>query len=71
MRCEICDGDMFARAEYVAGDVHAPALECLTCRAIALDETTAAPGEERDSVRRVKALRRAISSANMRAVKKA
>jgi hypothetical protein len=59
MRCQICGGDVFVPSEYWTDGVRAPAKECASCHALALDEGAATSDEERDSVRLAAAARAA------------
>lgn len=60
MRCNVCGGADFVACDYRMGDVVAPALGCLRCKAIALDESLARTGEERESVKLAIAMRTAV-----------
>ncbi len=62
MRCTVCGGDRFVSTEYRAGSVEAPALECLTCGAVVLEEAVARTEEERESVKMAIALRKAAQN---------
>ncbi len=63
MCCTICDGKDFVVVEYVTtGGVRAPALRCVRCDAIHLDEAVARSTEELDSVRLAKAERASAST---------
>ncbi len=65
MCCTVCFGQSFVAIEYVTKEsVRAPALRCLRCDAIHLDEAVARSNEERESVRLAKA-ERAASSGQM------
>ncbi len=58
MCCTVCFGQSFVAIEYVTKEsVRAPALRCLRCEAIHLDEAVARSDEERESVRLAKAER--------------
>jgi hypothetical protein len=59
MRCNICGGDRLTASEYRTGSVRAPAMECVACHAIVLDESLATSEQERDSVRLAVAARAA------------
>jgi hypothetical protein len=51
MQCNVCGGERFTKSEYQMDPGPAPALECLHCHALNLDEEAARSEEERDSVR--------------------
>jgi hypothetical protein len=55
--CEVCGGTEFVPAEYTSEAGRAPALECIRCRALNLDESAAHDEKERDSVKLAKAVR--------------
>lgn len=63
MVCTVCSGTRFVSAEYNTGEAHrsrpAPALECVTCHAVFLEEGIARTEEERASVKIAIALRAA------------
>ncbi len=62
MVCNVCGCADFVATEYVLDEGHrAPALECLGCRALALDENAASTEAERESVKLAKALRARIA----------
>jgi hypothetical protein len=60
--CTVCGGHGFVAVEYVTKEaIRAPALKCLLCNAIHLDEAVARSSEERESVRLAKAERAAVT----------
>ena len=63
-KCKVCEGSVFAAAEYrtLPGRAAVPALECADCRALMLDESVASSPDERDSIRLAKAARCALSA---------
>ncbi len=67
MRCTVCGGTRFVATEYNTGDgrtrVPAPALECVKCLAIVLEEGVARSDEERESVKMAIAMRAAVQDA--------
>jgi hypothetical protein len=58
--CEVCGGDAFLMCDYVTSSTTCPALRCVKCGAIMLDEEVARSSEERESVRELKAARARI-----------
>ena len=65
MRCTVCGGTRFVATEYKTGEMTAPAMECASCLAIALEEGVARTEEERESVKIAIALRAAVRDASM------
>lgn len=59
MQCSVCRGEQFVATEYKMDGAAAPALECVRCRALNLDETVARSKEDLDSVRMAVAARAA------------
>jgi hypothetical protein len=60
MKCNVCGGSRFVAIEYRMGDMGAPAMECVKCRAIVLEEGVARTKEERESVKIAIAMRAAV-----------
>jgi hypothetical protein len=66
MRCPICNAEnAFEATEYVmprlGGTVRAPALECLECHAVVLNEVAAHSTQELEAVREAQRLRHSMS----------
>jgi hypothetical protein len=59
MKCTVCGGDRFVNSEYQMDTGSAPALECVSCGALNLDESAAQSEEDRASVRLAVAVRAA------------
>jgi hypothetical protein len=60
MRCKVCGHDEMVPTEYRSAEISAPALECVRCQAINLDERAAKSEKDLDSVRKAVAARRAV-----------
>jgi hypothetical protein len=60
MRCDVCGGTGFTATEYRTGEMSAPAMECIRCHAIVLEEGAARTKEERESVKIAIAMRAAV-----------
>lgn len=58
MRCELCGGERLVPAEYIVGEVRAPARACATCNAFIFDEALARSEDERRVIRQAIAIRR-------------
>ena len=63
MRCEVCGCGDFVEAEYTSDLGRAPALECVNCQALILDETAASG--ERNAIPSSSPLRCALESARI------
>jgi hypothetical protein len=61
VKCSVCGSDRFIASEYKMDGGKAPALECVRCHALNLDEAAASSDEERDCVRLAVAARAASS----------
>ncbi len=57
MHCKVCGSDQLIETEYETGSLRAPALECVKCHALNLDERAAKSERDLDSVRRAVAAR--------------
>lgn len=69
MQCELCGGERLVPAEYIVGEVRAPAMACATCKAFIFDEALARSKDERRVIREALAIRRAsdtVQSGTMR-----
>ncbi len=60
MKCCVCGGGRFVATEYKTGKMSAPAMECVNCLAIILEEGLARTEEERESVKLAIAMRAAV-----------
>jgi hypothetical protein len=66
MRCSVCEGSTFTVIDYRnSADGHCPALECLSCHAISLDESAANTNAERECVRLASIVRRQLCEHKM------
>jgi hypothetical protein len=63
--CEVCGGTDFIRATYSTEGTVAPAFECTRCHALVLDEAAAETDDERESVRKAKAVRDQICARSL------
>lgn len=64
MGCAVCGNRGFRRTSYRTHHGTCPALTCLACQAITLDEAAAKNDEERASVRIAIAARRHVADAS-------
>jgi hypothetical protein len=68
MTCPVCGNEDFVTTEYKAGDIVAPALECMACKAVVLDVEAGRTDEERESIKLAIAAR--ASSRNLPAAER-